>query len=70
MAWEVPRLLSLEYWRTSELYNRCHEAIQIYTLVEVDAERQIKDKAELLLEKTRVVKIDDDTLIVAKIASN
>ena len=26
--------------------NRCHEAIQIYTLVEVDAERQIIEKTE------------------------
>jgi hypothetical protein len=25
-------------------YDRCHEAIQIYILVEVDAERQINEK--------------------------
>ena len=30
-------------------YNRCHEAIQIYTLVEVDAERQIIEKTELFI---------------------
>ena len=30
---------------------RCHEAIQIYTLVEVDVERQIIEKTEFLLEK-------------------
>ena len=31
--------------------NRCHEAIQIYALVEADAERQIIEKTEFLLEK-------------------
>ena len=58
--------------RKCEVYMHrwCHEAIQIYTLVEVDAERQTKDQTELLLEKTRVVKIDDDTLIMAKTVSN
>ena len=30
---------------------RCHEAIQIYTLVEVDAERQVIEKTEFSLEK-------------------
>lgn len=48
---------------------RCHEAILIYTLVEVDAERQIIEKTEFLSEKTRVVKIDDDTPIRAKTVS-
>lgn len=46
--------------------NRCHEAIQIYTLVEVDAERQIIEKTEFSSEKTRVVKIDADTPMGAK----
>ena len=31
--------------------HRCHEAIQIYTLVEVDAERQANEKTEFSLEK-------------------
>ena len=48
---------------------RCHEAILIYTLVEVDAERQVNEKTEFLSEKTRVVKIDDDTPIKAKTVS-
>ena len=48
---------------------RCHEAILIYTLVEVDAERQVNEKTEFLSEKTRVVKIDDDTPIRAKTVS-
>ena len=34
--------------------------------MEVDAERQIIEKTEFLLEKTRVVKIDDDTPMRAK----
>ena len=29
--------------------NRCHEAIQIYTLVEVDSERQANEKTELFI---------------------
>ena len=37
--------------------------------MEVDAERQTNEKTELLLEKTRVVKIDDDTPIEAKTVS-
>ena len=49
--------------------NRCHEAILIYALVEADAERQVIDKTEFLSEKTRVVKIDDDTPIRAKTVS-
>ena len=48
---------------SDDLQKGCHEAIQIYALVEADAERQINEKAEFLLEKTRVVKIDYDTLI-------
>ena len=46
--------------------NRCHEAIQIYALVEADAERQIIEKTEFPSEKTRVVKIDADTPTGAK----
>lgn len=34
-----------------QLGNGCHEASQIYTLVEVDAERQIIEKTEFSLEK-------------------
>ena len=37
--------------------------------MEVDAERQVNDKTEFLSEKTRVVKIDDDTPIRAKTVS-
>ena len=31
------------------IYNRCHEAIQIYILVEIDAERQIIEKTEFFV---------------------
>ena len=34
--------------------------------MEGDAERQVNEKTEFLLEKARVVKIDDDTPIRAK----
>ena len=54
---------------SDDLHNRCHEANQIYALVEADAERQVIDKIEWLWEKARVVKIDDDTLIFAKTIS-
>ena len=35
--------------RDQREYNRCHEAIQIYILVEVDAERQIIEKTEFFI---------------------
>ena len=38
-------------FKTEYIHIRCHEAIQIYTLVEVDAERQIIEKTEFSLEK-------------------
>ena len=56
-------------WKNCLCIIRCHEAILIYTLVEVDAERQVNEKTEFLSEKTRVVKIDDDTPIRAKTVS-
>ena len=56
-------------WKNCLFIIRCHEAILIYALVEADAERQVIDKTEFLSEKTRVVKIDDDTPIRAKTVS-
>ena len=39
---------------SDDLQKGCHEAIQIYTLVEVDAERQAKKKTEFDFQLKRV----------------
>lgn len=36
-------------WKNCLYIIRCHEAILIYTLVEVDAERQINEKTEFVV---------------------